>query len=129
VSTTSISAPFSANTSSKFSTARLIEYPQVRVVAIVEPDSLANIVTNLSDPNCAAAADTYKSLTAYAIKTLTQSNIFLYLDAGHAGWLGWDANITPAAQLFATILSLAGGTFRVRGLATGESCSPLAYFD
>lgn len=26
------------------------EYPTIRVVAVVEPDSLANLVTNLSDP-------------------------------------------------------------------------------
>ncbi len=30
-------------------------YPSVKVVAVVEPDSLANLVTNLSDPNCANA--------------------------------------------------------------------------
>ncbi|KAG9128516.1 hypothetical protein FRC07_005883 [Ceratobasidium sp. 392] len=95
-----------------------VEYPDVRVVAVVEPDSLANLVTNLSDPKCSNAATTYKELTAYAIKTLTQSNVYLYLDAGHAGWLGWSANIQPAAQLFASILTQAGGTFRVRGLAT-----------
>jgi len=96
----------------------ITKYPTVRVVAVVEPDSLANLVTNLSDSKCANAATTYKELTAYAIKTLTQSNIYLYLDAGHAGWLGWTANIQPAAQLFASILTQAGGTYRVRGLAT-----------
>lgn len=30
-------------------------YPDVRVVAVVEPDSLANLVTNISDPNCSNA--------------------------------------------------------------------------
>jgi cellulose 1,4-beta-cellobiosidase len=96
------------------------EYPQVRIVAVVEPDSLANLVTNLSDSRCAAAESTYKSMTAYAIQKLSQANIYLYLDAGHAGWLGWPANISPAAQLFGNLLTTAGGAYRVRGLATSE---------
>ncbi|KAG8745609.1 Beta-glucosidase cel3A [Ceratobasidium sp. 414] len=98
--------------------AAISQYPDVRVVAVVEPDSLANLVTNLSDPKCANAATTYKELTAYVISTLTQSNVYLYLDAGHAGWLGWSANIQPAAQLFGSLLTQAGGQYRVRGLAT-----------
>lgn len=96
----------------------MIAYPDVRVVAVVEPDSLGNIVTNTNDPKCAAAASTYKSLIAYVVQTLNQSNVYLYLDAGHAGWLGWPSNLSPAAQLFGQILTMAGGTYRVRGLAT-----------
>ncbi|CAE6413551.1 unnamed protein product [Rhizoctonia solani] len=94
------------------------KYPQIRVVAVVEPDSLANLVTNLSDPRCSAAQDVYKRSTIYAIQKLNQANIYLYLDAGHAGWLGWPANISPAAQLFGNLLKSAGGAYRVRGLAT-----------
>jgi cellulose 1,4-beta-cellobiosidase len=67
---------------------------------------------------CSNAASTYKTLVSYAISKLQQSNVFLYLDAGHAGWLGWPANITPAAQLFGQILSGAGSGAKVRGLAT-----------
>ncbi|KAF8610091.1 cellobiohydrolase [Ceratobasidium sp. AG-I] len=96
----------------------ITKYPQVRVVAVIEPDSLANLVTNLSDSRCANAADIYKRMTVYAIQKLSQSNIYLYLDAGHAGWLGWPANISPAAQLFGNLLTSAGGAYRVRGLAT-----------
>jgi len=94
------------------------KYPQVRVVAVVEPDSLANLVTNLSDQHCANAAAVYKRSTIYAIQKLSQPNIYLYLDAGHAGWLGWPANISPAAQLYGDLLKSAGGVYRVRGLAT-----------
>ena len=36
-----------------------IEYPDVRVVAVVEPDSIANLVTNLSVQKCAEAQATY----------------------------------------------------------------------
>ncbi|KDQ10583.1 glycoside hydrolase family 6 protein [Botryobasidium botryosum FD-172 SS1] len=100
---------------------QITAHPDVRVVAIIEPDSLGNLVTNMGNPVCANAAPTYKSLIAYAIQKLSQPNIYLYLDAGHAGWLGWPANLSPAAQLFAQILTMAGGTFRVRGLATNVS--------
>ncbi|KAG9001254.1 hypothetical protein FRB95_011350 [Tulasnella sp. JGI-2019a] len=93
------------------------QYPTVRIVAVVEPDSLANLVTNLSDPNCAAAQSAYLTCTTYVLATLTQCNIWLYLDAGHAGWLGWPANIGPAATLFTQVYKSATPN-RVRGLAT-----------
>jgi len=98
-----------------------VEYPTVRVVFVVEPDGLANLVTNMNVQKCANAASTYKTLVSYAISKLQQSNVYLYLDAGHAGWLGWPANITPAAQLFASILQGAGAGAKVRGLATNVS--------
>jgi cellulose 1,4-beta-cellobiosidase len=97
-------------------------YPSVRVVFVVEPDGLANLVTNISNyQKCANAQDTYKTLVSYAISKLQQPNVWLYLDAGHAGWLGWPANITPAAQLFGQILQGAGAGAKVRGLATDVS--------
>lgn len=35
------------------------KYPSTKVVAVIEPDSLANLVTNLSDPNCQKAQSAY----------------------------------------------------------------------
>lgn len=93
-------------------------YSDVTFVLVIEPDSLANLVTNLSVQKCANAASAYKTLTTYAIKTLNLKNVVMYLDAGHAGWLGWPANITPAAQLFAQLYKDAGSPAAVRGLAT-----------
>lgn len=52
------------------------------------------------------------------MKTLNLDNVVMYLDAGHAGWLGWTANITPAAQLFGQLYKDAGSPKAVRGLAT-----------
>jgi cellulose 1,4-beta-cellobiosidase len=49
---------------------------------------------------------------------LNLPNVAMYLDAGHAGWLGWAANIQPAATLFANLYSAAGSPAAVRGLAT-----------
>lgn len=37
---------------------------------------------------------------------------------GHAGWLGWPANLSPAAQLFASVYNNAGKPAALRGLAT-----------
>jgi len=101
--------------------AAVTAYPNVRVVFVVEPDGLANLVTNLSVEKCANAASTYEELVSYAISTLQQDNVWLYLDAGHSGWLGWPANLTPAAQLFSQILGNATAGSTIRGFATDVS--------
>jgi hypothetical protein len=43
------------------------------------------------------------------------------MDAGHAGWLGWPANLSPAAQLFTQVWTTAGKSPFIRGLATDVS--------
>ncbi|EAW07839.1 glycoside hydrolase family 6 protein [Aspergillus clavatus NRRL 1] len=93
-------------------------YSDTQIILIIEPDSLANLVTNLNVAKCANAADAYKECTNYALKTLDAPNVSMYLDAGHAGWLGWPANIGPAAKLFAGVYKDAGSPKSVRGLAT-----------
>jgi len=65
----------------------------VPIVVIVEPDSLANLITNDADPSCGAA--TYAAYTkgvGYAVQRLSEAvpTVPVYLDAGHGGWLGWD---------------------------------------
>ena len=97
---------------------QLNQYTDVPVALIIEPDSLGNLVTNANIPNCSAASDAYKTGIQYAIKTLNAPNVAQYLDAGHAGWLGWPSNIGPAAQLFAQVYKGAGSPASVRGLAT-----------
>ncbi|KAK4149508.1 glycoside hydrolase [Chaetomidium leptoderma] len=96
----------------------IIEYSDIRMLLVVEPDSLANMVTNMGVAKCSAAATTYHDLTVYALKQLNLPNVAMYLDAGHAGWLGWPANIQPAATLFANLYKEAGKPAAVRGLAT-----------
>nr|AAD41097.1 CBHII [Volvariella volvacea] len=56
--------------------------------------------------------------------------VYMYLDAGHAGWLGWPANLNPAAQLFSQLYRDAGSPQYVRGLATNVAnynalCTPI----
>lgn len=98
--------------------AQIKQFPDVRVVAVIEPDSLANLVTNLDVAECSAAETTYLACVTYAMQQLSTVGVFQYLDAGHAGWLGWPANLEPAAQLFTSLYANAGSPSGVRGLAT-----------
>ncbi|KAH7086462.1 1, 4-beta cellobiohydrolase [Paraphoma chrysanthemicola] len=98
--------------------AQIKNFPDVTFVLAIEPDSLANLVTNQNVAKCANAATAYKELTTYAIKTLNLKNVVMYLDAGHAGWLGWPANMAPAADMFAALYKAAGSPAAVRGLMT-----------
>ncbi|MES1205406.1 MAG: glycoside hydrolase family 6 protein [Pseudomonadota bacterium] len=96
-------------------------HPDERIVVIVEPDSLSNLVTNMSNPRCAAVSGIYKRGIAYAVAKLSQPNVFLYLDAAHAGWLGWPKNLARSVPLYKEVLEMAGGADRVRGFALNVS--------
>ena len=101
--------------------AALLEFPEIPVVLVIEPDSLANMVTNMGVAKCQGAAETYKTLVTYAIKQLTLPNVSMYMDGGHGGWLGWTANLPGAAKLFSEIRAAAGSPPQLRGLATNVS--------
>ncbi|KAK9780484.1 putative Glucanase [Seiridium cardinale] len=94
------------------------KYSDIRILLVVEPDSLANLVTNLSVSKCSNAQSAYLECINYALTNLNLANVAMYLDAGHAGWLGWPANLSPAATLFAQVYSDAGSPAALRGLAT-----------
>lgn len=96
----------------------LAEAPDQRVVIILEPDSLPNLISNLGVDKCHAAQQVYLNSVAYAISKLSLPNVALYLDAAHAGWLGWEANRRRMAKLAKTVLDMAGGPDRIRGFAT-----------
>jgi cellulose 1,4-beta-cellobiosidase len=93
-------------------------HPNQRIAAVVEPDSLPNIATNLGVARCAASEQAYRESVAYALQTLAAPNVFMYLDAAHAGWLGWSTNTTKIATIFKDVLTAAGGVNKVRGFAT-----------
>ncbi|KAF8427727.1 cellobiohydrolase II [Tirmania nivea] len=99
----------------------LIKYPDVNVVLIIEPDSLGNMVTNMSVQKCMGAVSAYKECTAYAVKKLNLPNVTMYLDGAHAGWLGWPNNLQRAAKIFGDVYKSAGSPRAVRGLATNVS--------
>ncbi|KAH6655193.1 glycoside hydrolase family 6 protein [Truncatella angustata] len=94
------------------------KYSDIRILLVVEPDSLANLVTNLSVAKCSNAQAAYLECVNYAVTKLNLPNVAMYLDAGHAGWLGWPANLSPAATLFAKVYTDAGSPAALRGLAT-----------
>jgi cellulose 1,4-beta-cellobiosidase len=96
-------------------------HPTQKLAVILEPDSLPNLVTNLELPSCAAAADVYRRSVAYAVSRLSMPNVFIYLDAAHAGWLGWPKNLPRAVTLFKEVLQTAGGADRIRGFALNVS--------
>ncbi len=97
---------------------RFTEASSQRIVAIIEPDSLPNLATNLSDPRCVAADSAYREGVTYAISQLALPNVSLYLDAAHAGWLGWADNQTKTAAIFKEVAMKAGGLNKIRGFAT-----------
>jgi cellulose 1,4-beta-cellobiosidase len=86
------------------------KYAGIRIVLVVEPDSLPNLVTNLNIQACANANSTgiYIQATQYALNKLHAiPNVYTYLDIGHSGWLGWPSNAGPAVTLFT---NMANGT-------------------
>ncbi|WP_285775830.1 glycoside hydrolase family 6 protein [Microtetraspora sp. NBRC 13810] len=86
------------------------QYANLRIVTIIEIDSLPNLVTNLNVPKCQEAQQTgaYVQGVQHALNKLHAiPNVYTYVDAAHHGWLGWDTNFGPAANLFA---STADGT-------------------
>lgn len=96
-------------------------HPTQKVAVILEPDSLPNIVTNSVVPTCAAAEQIYRRGIAYAISKLSMPNVYIYLDAAHAGWLGWPKNLPKAVTLFKEVITMAGGPDRIRGFALNVS--------
>jgi len=97
-------------------------YQSLRIVTVIEPDSLPNIVTNLEVyPACAIAEAGYREGVAYAISQLAElDNTYIYLDIAHSGWLGWEHTET-AAELYQEVLREAGGADKIRGFATNTA--------
>lgn len=101
--------------------AEFAKHPDQPIVAIIEPDSLANMTTNQFVPKCAASTAAYRNSVIYAIKRFAIPNVSVYLDAAHAGWLGWDNNREKMAKVFRSVLDEAGGPQMIRGFATNIS--------
>jgi len=96
-------------------------HPSQKIAVVLEPDSLPNLVTNIEVPTCAVAEQIYRRGVAYAINKLSMPNVFIYVDAAHAGWLGWPKNLPKAVTVFKEVLALAGGADRIRGFAVNVS--------
>jgi cellulose 1,4-beta-cellobiosidase len=83
-------------------------HTNLRIVAIIEPDSLPNLITNLSDANCAQAnsSGAYVDGVEYALNALHAiPNVYNYVDIAHSAWLGWPSNMGPAVSLYKSVAS------------------------
>jgi len=96
-------------------------HPDQPIAVVLEPDSLANMATNMAIPKCQEARAAYKNGVVYAIKSFRLPNVSVYIDAAHAGWLGWDDNRAKMAKIFKTVLAEAGGPHMIRGFALNVS--------
>lgn len=112
------------------------KYKSLRIIAIIEPDSLPNLVTNLSVPKCveSAGAGGYVDATRYTLNALYPlKNVYSYVDIGHSGWLGWDDNLSKSVTLIANaIKGTTGGVNSVAGfISNTANATPLKepFFD
>ena len=93
-------------------------YKDLRIVTTVEIDSLPNLITNVSPrptavPQCDVmkANGNYITGVGYALAKLgAVPNVYNYLDIGHHGWIGWDDNFGPTAELLYQAANASGST-------------------
>ncbi|THV41951.1 glycoside hydrolase family 6 protein, partial [Glycomyces buryatensis] len=99
-------------------------YADIKIVNVIEIDSLPNLVTNVSPretatTNCDTmlANGNYEDGVSYAVSELgDQPNSYQYLDAGHHGWIGWGDtnamydNFFASADLFGSLIGQNGMT-------------------
>jgi len=106
------------------------KYSGLRIVMIIEPDSLPNLITNISSfAKCQEAGSPSPSTGAYAqgvqyaIGTLRSiPNTYAYIDAAHAAWLGWPNNFNPFVTLMKQIgAGIPGGIGKVDGFITNTA--------
>jgi cellulose 1,4-beta-cellobiosidase len=93
-------------------------YANLRIVTVIEIDSLPNLITNVSPrPTAIPACDTMKANgnyvagVGYALNKLGDApNVYNYIDAGHHGWIGWDDNLQPSIDLACQAARAQGAT-------------------
>lgn len=101
------------------------KYRSINIAAVVEVDSLPNLVTNLSVPTCAEANGPggYRDAIRHTLNQLaTVPNAYAYLDIAHSAWLGWDENFNGAIELYDDVISSTDkGWDSVAGFASNTS--------
>ncbi|WP_438492215.1 glycoside hydrolase family 6 protein [Streptomyces asiaticus] len=102
----------------------------LRIVNTIEVDSLPNLVTNTGGkPTATPECDTMKANgnyvkgVGYALSKLGSiGNVYNYIDAGHHGWIGWDDNFNPTAQVIKQAATAEGSTVdKVAGIITNTA--------
>ncbi|MET8370721.1 glycoside hydrolase family 6 protein [Micromonospora profundi] len=106
------------------------KYRNLRIINVIEIDSLPNLVTNTTgNAGGTVMCDTVKANGAYVngvgyalAKFGAISNVYNYVDAGHHGWLGWDTNFGPTADILKTAAVASGSTVNnVHGFITNTA--------
>ncbi len=106
------------------------KYASLRIVTTVEIDSLPNLVTNTGSrptatPQCDVmkANGNYVKGVGYALNKLGDvPNVYNYVDAAHHGWIGWDDNFGPSADVFKQAATAEGATVSdVHGFITNTA--------
>ncbi|ORX82996.1 exocellobiohydrolase [Anaeromyces robustus] len=90
-----------------------------RIVIVVEPDTIGNMVTSQNNENCRRTAVIHKQALAYAVNRFgSLNNVQVYLDAGHSQWLtGYE---DETAAVIKEILDMANQG-KIRGFSTNVS--------
>ena len=105
-------------------------YASLRIVAVIEIDSLPNLVTNTNGrPTATAMCDTmlqnhgYVDGVGYALAKLGAiPNVYNYIDAAHHGWIGWDDNFGATANIMSQAATASGSTrANVHGFITNTA--------
>ncbi len=101
-------------------------YASLRIATIIEPGALANLV--MQSTRTAACAEVissqvYPDGVRYALNALAPiGNVWTYLDASHSYTLGYETNLVPAAQLYASLAaSTSAGLASIDGFAINSA--------
>eukprot|EP00833_Pecoramyces_ruminatium_P017942 jgi/Orpsp1_1/1191974/evm.model.d7180000089761.1 len=95
------------------------EHPESKIVLVIEPDTLGNMITSQSNSRCKNVHNLHKKAIAYALNTLgSLDNVQAYIDAAHGRWLG--SYIDETAATIKEIIEMAPEG-KLRGLSTNVS--------
>lgn len=105
-------------------------FASLRIINIIEIDSLPNLITNVAGRDTEVAMcntmkqnGNYVKGVGYALAKLGAiPNVYNYIDAGHHGWIGWDDNFRPTAQILAEAARAEGSNINnVTGFITNTA--------
>ena len=100
-------------------------YANIRIAAIIEVDSLPNLVTNLDEADCneANGAGGYVDGIRHSLIELGRlNNVYSYVDIAHSGWLGWSDNFSEAVALIGdAVNNLGSGINPIAGFVSNSA--------
>lgn len=100
------------------------KYRNLRIINVVEIDSLPNLVTNTNVATCATMKQNggYVQGVGYALNKLGAiPTVYNYVDAAHHGWIGWDTNFGPTADIMLQAARASGDVRNVHGFITNTA--------